>query len=595
MLSLDPKTGEAAQPSPEASDADLRFFYQNASVLMGAVELLADGDLLHLHDNPASNRFFGLPAGSTHGRTARSLGVPEETVALWRGHYAEAGRTGEPVTFDYAHARPEGVTWLSVTVAPLGKPGSPFAGRYGYVAHDVTARRAAEIALGESEARFRGTFDLAAVGIGHVGLDGRWVRVNQRLRQILGYSEEELSGLTFQSITHPDDLQTDLEYVKQLLAGEIDTYTMEKRYLRKDGAALWAQLTVSLARDVNGEPAHFISVIEDIGDRHEAESALRAAEERLSLATKASRLGVWEWDLSSGKIFYSDLAKEICGFGPDDEVTYEKLAAQVHPPDRAEAEEQNRRALDPALRESIVLEYRILLPGGGLRWVRTHGEAVFEDGPGGPVARRYLGTMEDVTDRRRNEERLELLAREVDHRANNLLAVIQGLVSLSTGDRDPELRQVLIGRIAALGHAHKLLAAGRWHGADLLGLAQEELRAFGLDRPDRIRLKGPACSLSPAQAQAMGMALHELATNAAKYGGLSSREGSVEISWTCQDGQLDLQWSEHGGPPVKAPRRKGLGSRILERAFDHPIGGEVTREWPAEGHRCRIRVPLSAP
>ena len=115
-----------------------------------------------------------------------------------------------------------------------------------------------------------------------MGLDGRWIRVNQRLCEILGYTQEELSGLTFQSITHPEDLQNDLDQLGRLLAGEVDTYSMEKRYFRKDGPAFWAELTVSVARDARGRPAHLISVVQDISQRHEAESALRAAEERLS-------------------------------------------------------------------------------------------------------------------------------------------------------------------------------------------------------------------------------------------------------------------------------------------------------------------------
>ena len=582
----------AAAPRAQASDAELRFFYDAAPVLMGAVELLDDGDLLHRHDNPASNRFFGLPAGSTQGRSARSLGVPEDTISLWRGHYAESARSGAPVTFDYAHPGANGVTWLSVTVAPLHGPGEAPGALFGYVARDVTARRLAETALGESEERFRATFELAAVGIAHVGLDGRWIRVNRRLCEILGYSAQELAGLTFQSITHPDDLQSDLDQLGRLLAGEIDTYAMEKRYYRKDGAPFWAELTVSLVRDARGQPAHLISVVQDISQRHAAETALRAAEERLSLAAKASALGVWEWDLAAGHIYHSVRAKEICGFGPEEEITYEKLTAQVHPDDLGHVQEATRRAFDPASRQTSAFEYRIVRPDGALRWLRSLGDTVFEARPQGAVATRYVGTLEDITERKQSEQRLDLLAREVDHRANNLLAVIQGVVSLSTGDRDPELRHILLGRIAALGHAHKLLAEGRWTGADLLRLLQEELRPFGLDQPGRVVLEGPRCSLSPPQAQAMGMALHELATNAAKYGSLSSASGSVLVRWTCDGRELDLQWAERGGPKVAPPRRQGLGSRILERAFEPPIGGEVTRQWPPEGHRCRIRMPL---
>ncbi len=646
--------------------------------------------------------------------------MPEETISLWRSYYTEAGRTRCPVTFDYCHGRPQGPTWLSVTVAPLGEEGGRGGPRYGYVARDVTQRRRAEGALTESEARFRAIFEQAAVGIANVGLDGRWIRVNRRLCEILGYSEEEIVGRTFQAVSHPDDVEAGRAFVGQLLAGELASYSIEKRYVRRDGRLVWAQLTVALARNSEGQPEHFISVVEDISERHAAIAALKATEERFSLAARASGIGVWEWDQVEGGFYYSARAREISGFQPDEEITYDKVVGIVHPDDLPYTTEQSRRARDPAIRDARPFVYRIIRPDGAVRWVRAFADTVIEDGPDGPRATRFLGTLEDiterrelderltasearlrlamtagrmavfewpldqedvpltddirlilgippgetstvherrsnyhpddtalasstrsralageerfldfevryywpdgqmrwlqvrsevlraplgapdrlvgvladVTDRKQDEERLSLLMREVDHRANNLLTVVQGLISLSTGDRDPELRQVLLGRVAALGHAHKLLAEARWAGADLMRLAKEELRPYGVEDPRRIRLKGPKLSLAPAQAQAISMALHELATNAAKYGGLSVAEGAVSVTWARADGMLDLLWQESGGPPVRPPTREGLGSRILERAVGGSIGGSVAHEWPPEGHRCRIRMPI---
>jgi PAS domain S-box-containing protein len=136
---------------------------------------------------------------------------------------------------------------------------------------DITERRRAEEALRQSEERFRATFEQAAVGVAHVSLEGRWLRVNQKLLEIVGYSGEELLRMTFQDITHRDDLETDLEQVRRLLAGEIGTYSLEKRYIKKDGSIVWINLTVSLVRDPNGAPEYFIGVIEDISERKRAE------------------------------------------------------------------------------------------------------------------------------------------------------------------------------------------------------------------------------------------------------------------------------------------------------------------------------------
>jgi PAS domain S-box-containing protein len=152
---------------------------------------------------------------------------------------------------------------------------------------DITKRRRAEKALEENECRFRATFEQAAVGVAHVAPDGRFIRVNQRICDITGYTREEMLECTFQDITHPDDLDADLDYVGQVLADEISTYSMEKRYIRKDGSFVWINLTVSLLRDDSGEPKFFISVIEDITERKLTEEKLQIYQEQLrSLASE---------------------------------------------------------------------------------------------------------------------------------------------------------------------------------------------------------------------------------------------------------------------------------------------------------------------
>jgi PAS domain S-box-containing protein len=158
--------------------------------------------------------------------------------------------------------------------------GEPY--RMSGVVYDITDRIESALAIRESEERFRNTFEQAAVGIAHVALNGQWLSVNRKLCEIVGYPAAELANLTFQDITYPDDLATDLAYVRQLLAGEIDTYTMEKRYISKLGRLVWANLTVSLRRDAQGVPLHFISVVEQIDDRKQAELEIRAQSDELA-------------------------------------------------------------------------------------------------------------------------------------------------------------------------------------------------------------------------------------------------------------------------------------------------------------------------
>ncbi|MBS0333493.1 MAG: PAS domain-containing protein [Proteobacteria bacterium] len=238
------------------------------------------------------------------------------------------------------------------------------------------------------------------------------------------------------------------------------------------------------------------------------------------------------------------------------------------------------------------VEYQVRRPDGEGRWLMARAELLLDE-QGQP--RSAIGVVMDVTARKEAEERMTLLAREVDHRANNLLTVVLGTVQLSQAPTPQALREVLAGRIAALGRAHQLLSEARWEGADLRRLVEEELLVFSLGEATRVSLTGPDVALSPAAAQALAMALHELATNAAKYGSLSRPEGRVSVSWThSAQGALLLRWEESGGPPVARPSRRGLGTAMLARALAGPLGGTSRLDWRAEGVVCELELPGTA-
>ncbi len=185
--------------------------------------------------------------------------------------------------------------WWQVTVAPMFADNGPVE-QILAISHDITDRIESESAMRESEDRFRTTFEQVAVGVAHVALDGRWLFVNQQLCEIVGYTAAELMNLTFQDITYPADLATDLEYIRQLIAGEIATYTMEKRYIRKQGDLVWIDLTVSLRRDLAGTPLYLISAIDDISDRKQAEFALHDQAVKLAKTTALAELRNQELD-----------------------------------------------------------------------------------------------------------------------------------------------------------------------------------------------------------------------------------------------------------------------------------------------------------
>jgi two-component sensor histidine kinase/CheY-like chemotaxis protein len=183
----------------------------------------------------------------------------------------------------------------------------------------------------------------------------------------------------------------------------------------------------------------------------------------------------------------------------------------------------------------------------------------------------------------------ELLAREVDHRARNALAVIQSIVAMMPPTPGAAMARIIEGRIRAMARAHTLLSQARWEGADLSQLVNEELEPFRAG--DRVSVHGEAAAIKPSVAQNFALAIHELATNAAKYGALSAPDGKLDVSWTLENDALILQWTESGGPPSAPPNKTGFGSKVIDASIKRQLNGDIAREWSADGLRCVVRVP----
>src|SRR4029077_1957566 len=194
------------------------------------------------------------------------------------------------------------------------------------------------------------------------------------------------------------------------------------------------------------------------------------------------------------------------------------------------------------------LEFRVLRPGGQVRWCLGSAAPTLDESR---QMVRGNGVTLDITEPKEAEERQTLLAREVDHRAKNALALVQSILRLTRANNLPAYVAAVEGRIKALSRAHTVLSQSRWHGADLRGLIDEELAPYRIDNAEKIKTLGPEVLLQPAPAQTLTLALHELATNAAKYGALSSISGQLRLNWQLSDGKLVLDWSETGGPATK--------------------------------------------
>ena len=581
----------------------------------------------------------------------------------------------------------------------------------------VEARRA----LTDSEARFRATFENAAVGVALVGSDGSILRANNSFARMLGYSVEELKTRTFQDLTHPDDLATNLSVLNKTLVGEAESYCIEKRYVRKDGGIVWASLTVGCVRKTDGGVDYFVSVVQDITDRKRAEARLAERNAQLDLAGKIARIGRFMYDHATKKsqlspgcaaiyglpegtleisredwrarvhpddlpsldavvrraftngerefvlefrifrggqvrwiesrtlISYNEAGKPVRRIGAQIDVTERKQAEQalaerniqlalaakaglvgsyaydadteimqisagyaaihgfpegtteiarseclagVHPDDIGRVEQFRSEAFRDRRREYNV-EYRIIRPGGELRWVETRCFLSFS-GEGHP--HRVVGVSIDITERKRVEEQQRTLLAELDHRVKNALATVSAVVShTGQGSRSvADFVAALDGRIRSMATTHELLSSRRWHGVSLTELVRRELAPYATR--NNTEINGPGILLKPEAGQAMAMVLHELATNAAKYGALSTKNGRVSIRWDRHlnghpRSHLVFEWQEIGGPPVVALGKSSYGTSTIRDLIPYEFGGTVDLVLAPEGVRCRLELP----
>ncbi|MFC0384870.1 HWE histidine kinase domain-containing protein [Muricoccus vinaceus] len=272
----------------------------------------------------------------------------------------------------------------------------------------------------------------------------------------------------------------------------------------------------------------------------------------------------------------------------------------LHPEDR----ERVRTLWAQCLAEcrTMDMEYRLRTAGGDWRWCRSRGVPIGADagpgpdpGTGGGRAEEWVGVLEDIDDRRRAEERRLLVAREVDHRAKNVLAVVQTIVRMSGADTVKAYSAIVQSRIGALARAHDLLAEGGWSGAELRKVAEWELLAYrGLNDGGPVALDGPHRPISALAVQPIAMVFHELATNAAKGGALSSPGGTVRLTWWEEEETLRMRWAEAGGPPVCGPpNRSGFGTRLIDATVQGQLGGRVVRHWEPAGLVVELSVPLA--
>ncbi|MFU0505217.1 PAS domain S-box protein [Pseudaminobacter sp. NGMCC 1.201702] len=455
------------------------------------------------------------------------------------------------------------------------------------------ARRFAEEEMRQSEERFRLMSEHAPVMIWTSDIEGRCLHLNSMLREFWNVDAASIADFDWQSTIHPEDAPDIRSRIREALDKKCSV-AMKGRYRNSCGEYRILQTDAQPYFSARGEFRGMTGVNVDITEREQAEKALRDSEERFRLAVEAAPSGMVMTDGEGRILLVNTHAEKLFGYSRD-ELVGEPIEILV--PER--------------LRSSTQAEFRSDLNGGPTARPIGAGETIValrKDGTEVPVevglspietsdGLMTLAAVVDISERKRADSQRDLLLAELNHRVKNTLAVVQGIAhqTFKGDEASAGARTAFEGRLVALAAAHNLLTQASWENASLLQLAVDALQVQGA-HARRIFLKGPRVLLQPKAALAIAMGLHELCTNAVKYGALSNDVGEISVEWTRADGpqpRLKLVWREQGGPAVLPPKRRGFGSRLVERALAQDLDGEVSIEFRPDGLVCSIDAPLA--
>ncbi|MFN4143682.1 sensor histidine kinase [Aestuariivirga sp.] len=428
---------------------------------------------------------------------------------------------------------------------------------------------------------------------------GHNVFISPQCLDILGHSTGEIAAMgrdLLPGLIHPDDMPLVQERISALRPNSPDALPdVEYRMRRKDGAWVWLLSRDRVfARDENGRPTQILGVATDITSRKRSEEQLQASEERFRGIFENAPIGISISDMEGNFVQCNPAYERMLGYDMA-ELRNLPFSTLVHPDDRA----ANLAEMDRLVRQEVPhfeIFNRSVHKSGRTVWVHKV-ILLLRDRMGQPV--NMVALLTDMTERKRSEEQIRLLMREVNHRSKNLLAVVQSVARQTAAYGDPEtFAERFAERLQGLAASHDLLVHNAWQGVVLADLVRSQLAHLEDLVGRRIALSGPELHINATAAQSLGMALHELAVNAGKHGALSGAEGRVEISWRllgdAPEEMIELSWREHGGPPVAPPRRAGLGTLILTRLAEQSLGARVVLKHEAEGLSWTLTAPLAA-
>jgi PAS domain S-box-containing protein len=548
---------------------------------------------------PGCAALYGLPEGTTELSIPDSRsGVHPEDLGGLAARFAQAMQEQQReviAQFRIVRRDDGAVRWIETRALLSYCAGQP--SRVVGIDIDVTERKHAEAEIQESESRLADALAAGQVIAFEWDAATRSSRRSANAAAILGLEEEDggLCSYSFFERVHCDDREHFKAQVHGLRPDQ-PSYALSFRFRSPDGRQLWLEETAKGEFDAEGRLVSIKGLTRNITDRKNAESALADRNVQLTLAAKAALVGSFSYDAETREIQVSEGYGAVHGLPEGtSHTTYDAWGAGVHPEDLPRVEELRSRAFREQRRE-FGTEYRVVRANGEIRWIEARCFILYRT-DGRPE--RMVGVNIDVTARKRAEEHQRILVAELDHRVKNVLATVSAVASRTQGSGTPpaEFMATLAGRIQSMAATHELLSGCQWQGISVRELVRRELAPYVTG--SNTDLDGPELTLRPEAGQAASMVLHELTTNAAKHGGLSTDAGRVFVRWylTTDDlasGRVCIEWQESGGPAVRAPERSGYGMEVIRGVVPYELDGTVDLEFAPGGVRCEITIPVAA-
>jgi PAS domain S-box-containing protein len=411
---------------------------------------------------------------------------------------------------------------------------------------------------------------------------------NSAAEQLYGYTTAEAIGQTLALLAPDPTNYAPGSRFQRVLKGEQIYFETSRR--RKDGSVVEVGISSGPIRNVNGNVVGVSVVHRDISERKRSERDLRQINQWLELAQEAGNVAPWAYDPETGEVRWTKQLYRQLGYGLDEIMpSLSAFRERVHPDDQVRLDDIREKERKAESGTQLQSELRLVRPNENSSWIDRRSWIVEHEG-----RRQIIGVNVDITQRKKQEDNLHFIMNELSHRTKNLLSVVQAMASQTArySGSFSDFEERFLGRIRALSQSHDLLVSQNWSGAPLLDLIFAQLMPFVEDEV-RIQATGPSISLRAQAAQSLGIVLHELATNASKYGALSVPAGKIIIHWDFTPKSVNLSWRERDGPTVKSPAHPGFGRIIIERMASDMFGGAAKLELLPTGVRWSASIPRS--